>query len=193
MSGMNLTPLIPEPAPHALAQPFRPAGATFGYMADVEPHSRIDVPEAQSGDDPERDETARNQERRIEISDFLRHVQRFVRPREDVILSDENQNQQDERDREERDVSLEQADDRARPPCRGNALNRNEHHAGRGDGREIEPVDEQRLPHPVDAHYSADDERGNADNREDNTNCIERARERTRGASYDLFSSRWME
>src|SRR5687767_345262 len=112
MSGMNLTPLIPEPAPHALAQPFRPVGATFRYMADVEPHSRIDVPEAQARDDPERDETARNQERRIEISNLLRHVQRFVRPREDVILSEENQNKKDERDRQERHVAFEQADDR---------------------------------------------------------------------------------
>ena len=97
-------------------------------MPHIQADRGVDVPETQSGNQSERNETARNQERRIEVGDFFGNVQRLVRPREDVILSDEDENQQQERDREECDISLEKADDRSRPAGRRNALHRDEHH-----------------------------------------------------------------
>ncbi len=79
-------------------------------MDDVETNRGVDVPEAETCDHPECKQAAGNEECRVQVDDLLRNVQLFVRPREDVILAEEDEHEKDERDGKKRDVPLEEPD-----------------------------------------------------------------------------------
>ena len=111
MRAVNLAALLTESGAHARAQPARPAGAALGHETDVEPQAGVDVVQAQEREHAEAGEVAERQERPVEPDALLGAWRRLVRPRENVAApGEEDQRQEDEGDREERDVRLEEAD-----------------------------------------------------------------------------------
>src|SRR5687767_4993317 len=106
MRRMNLAALVPEPSTHPLANCPRPARTGFRREPHVESHTRVDVPQAEARDDPEKNHVARNQERRIQIYLLFRYRNRLVSPWEDVARSKEDEQEQHEGHRQKRDITL---------------------------------------------------------------------------------------
>jgi hypothetical protein len=90
----------------------------------------------------------------------------------------EAEQEEDQRDRQEGDVAFEEADDRARPAGGGDALHRHEHHAGRRDRREVEPVDVERAPGAVRREEEPRDEGDRAERREREGDRLDARRDR---------------
>ena len=63
-----------------------------------------------------------------------------------VVSQREDQHEPEQRDRQERDRRLGEADDQPRPLGVGDLLHRRERHAAAGEAGEVEPVDVEELP-----------------------------------------------
>src|ERR1700738_5138505 len=107
-----------------------------------------------------------------------------------VAPDEQDQQDEDECDRQKRNVALEKANDRPRPSRGSYALHGDEHHTGGRDRCEVEPVDEQRLPHPVRLHEQTDQEDNKPEHRAGDGYGLEERRRWPIEPSYDLFSCR---
>src|SRR5437016_3486000 len=108
MGRVNLPALVAEVSPHPLAQRTCPVRSTLRHDAYIQTDSRIDVPEAEHRDDQRDPDNAREKEGRIQVHRLLVNLGHPVRPPENVVSPEEqDQQQQNESNWKERDVSFE--------------------------------------------------------------------------------------
>src|SRR5438105_13893055 len=113
---MELSALVAEISAHPLAQSTRPACSRLSDDPHVETNRCVDVPEAESSDGESNRDHPREEEGRIQIDGLLVDFRDAIRPPENVVLAEEDNNkQQHKSDGRERYVSLQEPNDRPRP------------------------------------------------------------------------------
>ena len=158
--GMQLAALLTKRGAHARADTSGPAGTGFRRYTHIESHRCPDIPKLNAHDDEEHRCITEGKEAVPQPQlFFVLERAEFVPPRIGVLATEEQQHQQaQERDRQKCDIALEEADHAARPTRGGNALYRNKHHRGRGNGGEEQPVHLKGVPGPVVTGGGAVDE-----------------------------------
>ena len=151
--AVQLAPLLAEAGAHPRADPRRPLRAALRQHADVEADATCQTYHSCStASSAEDHDVARRSGTRGRDRPPSRRARRAVRPREDVAApTNRISSRKHERDRQERDVALREADDAARPARRRDALHGDEHHAAGRDRGEEQPVHVERVPGAVDA------------------------------------------
>src|SRR3954463_14591721 len=112
MRSVQLAPLVAEVAAHPITNATRPAGSALRQNSNVETQAQVDVPETQRGDRQEDQDHTRIKERAAQINRLLVDLRCPRGPPQNVVPAEQqNHEQQNERNRQKRDVPLEEPND----------------------------------------------------------------------------------
>ena len=189
---VQLATLVAKARAHLGAKTGRPLGAVLREDGDVHTDGVVHEQQLQHHHGAEEEDTAQHEPAGLQVARLLGDRDRFATsPREDVLASREEDEQQDhERDRQERHVAFREADDWTRPASGDDALHGGERRTGRRDRGEEQPVEMQRLPRAIRVAEQAEDEHRDADHGRAERGHLDSARYRLGGQTLRELCAR---